>query len=123
MRRADSLKKIKSLSVDERLDLATRKTSRLIDRMLTLIQTHANNRIISYSDTLAGQIPKSHAAHAFNDFQRAMLTSEFTSLIAFWDAIDFDKDSVPTVYELLDDPCVIKELHARKLKQNWILTL
>jgi len=104
---------IADLSAGDRIEKAKEKTSRLVDQVLHLLELHETNRIVVYSPALSSQIPRSHAAHAFNTFQDALHRFEIVRLCALWDAPkrwDADMASIPTVVELINDSCVLDAL-------------
>jgi HEPN superfamily AbiU2-like protein len=72
-----------------------------------------DQRELTYTPTLSAQIPKSFAANAFNVFQLSMYHFEIVRLCALWDRAaerDIDKESIPTVVELIADEKIIEEL-------------
>ncbi len=107
-----------ALSESERVCLAKAKMPRLVDHLLYLLDIHENNALILYSDTLSSQIPTSHAANAFNTFQRGLHQFEVVRLCALWDGIGEQKENIPTVIELIDDPGIIECL-ARETVGFW----
>jgi hypothetical protein len=102
----------------ERVKSAKEKTRRVVDHLLYLIELHENNAIVRYSQTLSGQIPTSFAAHAFNAFQRGLHQFEIVRLCALWDAAEAEKENIPTVIELIDNPDVIETL-AQETAGYW----
>src|SRR3954447_5805814 len=80
MRPEASKKLIAKMSTAERIEIARSKADQMWKFVLGLIQTHANNRIITCSDVLSDQIGISQAAHAFNDFQEIMYVGELVKL-------------------------------------------
>lgn len=101
---------IHSLTKDERIALAKAKLDRVLDHFLYVIELRANNAFVVHSDVLTSQIPQSYAANAFNVFQRSMHQIEIVRLCALWDGVDPDKENIPTVIELIDDPDIIEAL-------------
>jgi hypothetical protein len=89
---------------------------KLLDHFLYVVELHANNSFVVYSQTLASQIQPSYAANAFNVFQRSMHQIEIVRICAIWDKADPDKESIPTVVELIDSEEIIDVLaeEARK---------
>jgi len=77
-----------------------------------VIELHAANKIIQYSDQLSGQLPESLAANAFNTFQNAMYSQEIIRLLALWDSADENAISIPTVVTLIDNDRVIEALRS-----------
>src|SRR4051794_11661522 len=96
-----------NLSLSERIELAKEKTARVVDHLSYLLELHENNAIVVYSPTLSSQIPTSHAANAFNVFQRGLHQFEVVRLCALWDRAEPEKESIPTIIELVDDENVI----------------
>jgi hypothetical protein len=70
----------------ERLSAAKHRTRKLIDHIFSLFMMHEANAIVTYSDCLSRQIPRSFAAHAFNQFQTSMHLFEIIRLCALWDS-------------------------------------
>lgn len=91
------------MSSADRVSLAKERTSKVVRHLRAVIEMHEANAIVVYSPTLADQIPKSHAAHAFNQFQNSMLFFEIVRLCALWDGVDRHKENIPTIIELIDD--------------------
>lgn len=111
---------ISGLDALERLRLAKSKTKALADRVVDLIVLSEHNRVIAYSDTFAGQIPRSFAANAFNALRRSTLRMELIQICTFWDKPDetLSHNSVPTIHLLIDDDDVI-EAHLRDIQSDW----
>ena len=107
-----------TMTVPERIELARSKMTRVIDHLLNLMEVHANNEIITYSPLLASQIPASHAAKAFNVVQHSLHCFELVRLCALWDGIDQEKENIPTVVGLIDDPNII-ELLVQECISHW----
>lgn len=80
-----------SMPSAERVSLAKQRTRKVVDQLRASIEMHEANAIVVYSPTLAEQIPESHAAHAFNQFQSSMYFFEIIRLCALWDGADRDK--------------------------------
>ena len=59
-----------NLASQERIDLAKKRMTKVVDHFLYLIELHANNSYAVYSPALSSQIPKSYAANAFFVFQQ-----------------------------------------------------
>ena len=94
----------------ERLALAKARADKLVHHIVPLFLMHEANALIIYSQQLSGQIPRSRAAHAFNQFQRSMHLFEIIRLCAIWDKPSEDRESIPTIIALLDDPALIDQL-------------
>src|SRR5262249_27504083 len=97
---------------------AKKKTDRVVDHLLYLLELHENNSIILYSPTLSSQIPVSYAANAFNAFRRGLHQFELVRLCALWDSADPYKENIPTIIELIDQPDVIEAL-AQETLSGW----
>ena len=106
------------LSDTDRIAQAQAKMTKVIDHFLYLLELPANNSFIVYSDTLASQIPMSHAANAFNVFQRSMHQFELVRLCALWDGAGIDKENIPTVIELIDSEPIIDAL-AEEMRSHF----
>jgi AbiU2 len=107
-----------NMTTADRIAAAKTKTARVIDHLLYLLELHENNAIILYSPTLSSQIPTSYAANAFNVFQRALHQFEIVRLCALWDRAEEDKENIPTIVELINDPKVIDAL-AEETRSHW----
>jgi hypothetical protein len=103
----------KNLPDSERIARAKTKMEKVVNHLLNLLALHESNAIIVYSSTLAAQIPPSYAANAFNVFQHVMHDFELVRLCALWDSPrgeEDEKESIPTVIELIDHPTTIDAL-------------
>jgi hypothetical protein len=106
------------MTTPERVKAAKVKTERVVDHLLYLLELHENNAIIVYSDMLSSQIPTSHAANAFNVFQRGLHQFEIVRLCALWDRAGGDKENIPSIVELIDNRDVIEAL-AQETLSHW----
>jgi uncharacterized protein YqgV (UPF0045/DUF77 family) len=97
-----------SWDAQKRLTEAKRITKSVVDHTLYLLWIHEQNELVLFSDTLSKQIPRSHAANAFNIFREAMHQIEVVRLCALWDAANLDRESIPTAVELVDSEAVIE---------------
>lgn len=107
------LQQFERMSPSDRVDQARLKSEQLWDFLLELIQTDANNRVVNYSPTLSSQIPRSHAAHAFGNFQRGLLHLELIRLAALWDGPSMDRFSIPTILGLISNGRVRQRLYRK----------
>ena len=98
------------MNLRERVDLAKLRMNRVVDHIQNLIALRENNEVILYSRLLVDQIPKSHAAKAFNSFRDAVFRFEIVRLCALWDRAGTDRESLPTVSALVADRRVVREL-------------
>jgi AbiU2 len=106
------------VALHERVQVAKKKTLRLVDHLMYLLELHENNAIVLYSPTLSCQIPPSFAANAFNVFQQGLHQFEIVRLCALWDRAEWEKENIPTVIELIDYPDVIENL-AEENASHW----
>ncbi len=118
MDRKRSRKNIAEMPIPKRLSLAKEKVKWMVDELIILIELHENNALITYSPILSDQIPRSHAARAFNVVQASIQRYEIIRLCTFWDGVDLDKASIPTVVELVDHPR-ISDLVAKDFIEHW----
>ena len=102
----------------DRIEAAKVKTERVVDHLLYLLALHENNAIIVYSDTLSSQVTRSLAANAFNVFQGGLHQFEIVRLCALWDRAGADRESIPTIIELIKPPDVIETL-AQETLRHW----
>lgn len=98
-----------ALPQELRLRLAKTRTEKLVGHVLALFQMHEANAIALYSSTLVDQIPRSYAARAFRQFQQSMYLHELVRLAAIWDGIGTDRQSVPTIVHLYNDPAIVDQ--------------
>jgi hypothetical protein len=91
-----------------RITEVKRVIERLVDHVQYLLDIHENNVIVLYSDTLSKQVPKSHAANAFNVFREAMHQIEIVRICALWDQAHVDRESILTAIELIDNAAVLE---------------
>ena len=96
----------------ERLALAKARADKLVHHTASLFLMHESNAVVVYSQKLSEQIPRSYAAHAFNQFQRSMQLFEIVRLCAMWDGPGNDRESIPTIIALFNEPKLIDQLVA-----------
>jgi AbiU2 len=101
---------IGKLSGDERITRAKKGAAKLVGHIATLFLMHEANALVVYTPKLAGQIPRSYAAHAFNQFQRSMHLFEIVRLCALWDPPGPDRESIPTIIELFNEPALVDQI-------------
>src|SRR5436190_16901873 len=102
----------------ERIELAKARIERVLDHLLYVIELHANNEFVVYSNALSSQIPRSFAANAFLVFQRSMYQVEVVRPCALWDRAELPRENIPTVMELIDDDEIIETLGDDNLR-HW----
>ncbi len=95
------------MSSDDRWRLAREKLSNTENQgaaptLLGHMRLHENTRWLVYKPHLSDQIPKSHAAHAFTELQNSVLHYEIMRLCTFWETVDLDSRSIPTIVALAD---------------------
>lgn len=116
MHREKSLANIGKMSAYERWAVAKEKLSStdnrgVVSSLLNHMQVHENSKWLNYRPQLADQVPSSHAAHAFRSLQISNLHYEFIRICTFWDPIDLDSYSIPTIVALADDPSVSQRVY------------
>jgi hypothetical protein len=105
--REKSLREIGKMSPIERWQLARNKMSAsdnagVVSALLEHMKAHENTRWLVYRAHLSRQIPSSYAAHAFAELQQSALHYEIVRLCSFWDQVDLDSRSIPTIVALSD---------------------
>jgi hypothetical protein len=108
-----------NLPDQKRIALAKAKMEKVLDHFLNLLALHENNAMVVFSPVLASQIPRSYAANAFNVFQHVMHDFELIRLCALWDSAKDDKESIPTVVQLIDHAPIIDAL-AEETRSHWV---
>lgn len=93
-----------------RIEAAKSIVRALTDKIQEVIDLASNCQYFVYKDTLAKQIPLSHAGHAFISVQDALFRQLVVRTVAIWDHAAPNTISIPTVIELIDDPAVIRSL-------------
>ena len=71
---------------------------------------HESSILVIHSPKMSAQIPRSFAAHAFNQFQRSMHLFEIIRLCALWDPPGTDRESIPTIVELFNEPALVEQI-------------
>src|SRR5262249_61792701 len=104
------------MTTADRIQAAKTKTERVVDHLLYLLALHENNAIIVYSNTLSSQVTRSLAANAFNVFQGGLHQFEIVRLCALWDRAGANRESIPTIIELIKPPDVIEALAQETLR-------
>lgn len=90
------------LTDEQRVERAKVVTDKLVDHARGLVAMAENNAVVLYSDVLSSQIPRSFAAHAFNEMQRSMHFYFLVRLSAIWDKPSSDRESIPSVLALIE---------------------
>ena len=81
-----------------------------MDHAVDLLWINESNAVTLYSDVLSKQIPRSYAAHAFNVFRKSMHQIEIVRLCALWDPAKIERETIPTIIELIDHSDVLARL-------------
>ncbi|MGH1575504.1 hypothetical protein ACRAWG_38905 (plasmid) [Methylobacterium sp. P31] len=102
------------LSDPDRIKIARARTDKLIDHIIEIFAMHEANTIVVYSPRIASQIPPSRAAAAFRRMQTSQLLFELIRLCALWDSPREDRESIPTILELLNKPEIVDRVVAEK---------
>lgn len=108
-----------ALSINERISKAKERTGRVVGHLSGLFLIHETNRIVVHSPKLSEQIPRSHAAHAFNQLQDSLHFSELLRLTALWDRFGDDRESIPSIVDFIDDPKIINKI-AQETHQYFV---
>lgn len=103
-----------------RLVLAGGRTDGVVERLIPSIRTHANVRIICMSDTLSKQIPTSHEANAFNFLTLDLLHYSLLQACTFWDPVDLDSYSIPTISALADNKDVEQMVLDKRFSEYYL---
>lgn len=106
------------MSVSERIHLAERKLDRLDAHLARLIQSNANINMLVLSGRIASQIPESFAAHAYNSLQNDLVHYEVGRVVSIWDDVDYEKDSFPTIFAILDGASVCRQVYRNQLRDE-----
>jgi AbiU2 len=102
--------RFRDIAPDERIGRARVRAQKLVVHIATLFLMHESNALVIYSSKLSEQIPRSYAAHAFNQFQRSMHLFEIVRLCALWDPPGDDRESIPTIIELFNEPALMEQI-------------
>jgi hypothetical protein len=111
-------RKVAGMSVDDRIERAMVLSGRVLDHTQFVIHLHASNRELNYSDTVGRQVPRSFAAHTFNLLRDTQQRFELLRLTALWDDPSDNRESIPTIVELVRSDAVQDEL-ARRCAAQW----
>jgi hypothetical protein len=98
------------LSAGDRIRLAQERADNLVGHTTTLFLMHEANALVVYSPKLAEQIPRSHAAHAFNQFRSSMHLFEIIRLCALWDPPGTERESIPTIVQFFNAPAIVDQM-------------
>ena len=84
----------KTISNDNQIKRAKEYTNKLVDLVIAAKSENENMRHAVYSSRLAKQIPRSYAAHAFKDLQRALLQFSVIRVCSLFDRASDDRISL-----------------------------
>jgi hypothetical protein len=106
-------------SVNTRIKFAQEKLERIIDRVLSGMVLRESNREL-LKNRLAAQIPLSQAANCYNALIESQLKFETLLLASLWDKSAEERNSIPSVLELVDDVAIRTELQRNAEEQYQI---
>lgn len=89
-------------------DVANEKAVKLRQKLAEHHQTRANNNAIVYSNKISDQILRSFAAKSFNCLKINLVHFEIINLSRFWDDVDFESYSIPTIIEIVEREDVLQ---------------
>jgi hypothetical protein len=118
MHENQSLTKIERMSDEDRYLKAQEKTQKIVDAFLAHLRTHENNQYVTYSSIIADQIPKSYAGNAFAALQSNLLEFELIRLASFWENVDLDGFSLPTIAKL-SETTGVSEIVQKRHHQHY----
>jgi len=134
MHRDKSIKEINKMDALERWNTAKEKLNNsdnngAVSALINHLSIHENSRWLNFRPELANQVPTSRAANAFYALQMTNIHYEIIRLCTFWDPIDLDSNSVPTIVALADSTSVAQlvyndhfshyELYDKALAERW----
>jgi hypothetical protein len=119
MARRPQLKWPDNLTARDRLDAAKTITKKVVDHVTHLVALHESNRQLVFSNVLAQQITRSHAANTFNLLRDSQYRYEVIRLCALWDPPSSERESISTIAALVNAPAVVDlvadEARARRI--------
>ena len=95
-----------------RLDAAKALIGRVVDHVAHLVALHESNRQLVFSDVVAKQITRSHAANTFNLLRDSQIRYEIIRLCALWDPPSAERECISTIASLVDSAAVIELVEA-----------
>jgi AbiU2 len=107
---------IPSGTVEERIRSAQEKLDRIVERVLSGLVLRESNRQL-LKGKLSRQIPLSRAANCYNALIESQLKYETLLLSSLWDKGSKDRNSIPSVLELVDDTAVRRQLRKNAEEQ------
>jgi hypothetical protein len=108
MAKSSQLKWLENLTARERLDAAKALTRKVVGHATHLLALHESNRQLVFSDVVAKQVTRSHAANTFNLLRDSQFRYEVIRLCALWDPPSPERESISTIAALVNAPTVIE---------------
>jgi hypothetical protein len=99
-----SEKWLTKLTQDERIVAAKSKIEALVDRVIIGSYTRASNKCMQFP---AGKPGPSKAALCYNHLMASQYKYESLILASIWDGVGGNRNSIPTVIKLVDDPSIV----------------
>lgn len=110
---------ISKRNVNDRIKFAQEKLDRIIDRVLSgLVMRESNRELLK--GKLSGQIPLSRAASCYKALIESQLKYETLLLSTLWDSSSENRNSIPSVLELVDDAGVKVQLRKNAEEQYLV---
>lgn len=106
------------MSPQDRVAQSKDCVTKVVNRLVEVIELDENVKFFTFSDHLAHQIPKSHAAHAFDLCRYSLWRYQIIRLLSVWDRGDDGTHSIQTAIALIDDDSVV-DLLAQETFDHW----
>jgi hypothetical protein len=103
-----SEKWLTKLTQDERIDAAKSKIEALVNRVIIGSFTRASNKCMQFPACKPG--PSKNAALCYNHLMASQYKYESLILASIWDGVGANRNSIPTVIKLVDDPSIVARL-------------
>ncbi len=107
-----------TLSDVQRIDLAIDKLKVIKGNARAAIHQHQNVAIFVFGKDFDAKVPSSIARNTFLLTQVSLIKMLILQVCGMWDASDTNRDSLPTVRELLKDPSTLAQLERRLLQRG-----
>ncbi len=95
---------------DDQIERAKQYTNKLIDLVIAAKAANENTRHAVYSSRLAGQIPRSYAAHAFKELQNTSLYFSVVRACSLFDKAANDRVSLHTVISAISNKKTVRKV-------------
>ena len=112
MAKSSQVKWPNNLPTNDRLAIASNRVEKLLDHWITILAIRESNAQMN-SLQLRKQIPKSYAANCYNYLSYSQRRYELICFTAVWDKSSEDRDSIPTIFRLINDPKVRSAIVAK----------